>query len=323
MKFIDAETAESLFGYHALIDSLDRQHRQSQPLMDDLFLEQPGKSDVAEGFLLRAAWLKNQALGVKLATLFPDNHNAGLPSVQGAYVLFDGTNGTPQAVIDGTVLTWYKTAADSALGARYLARDDVDTMLMAGAGALAPHLIQAHCAIRPSIRRVLLWNRTAARAKALAEELAGSADLAGVAIEVVSDVEKASGTAALISCATMASAPLIKGEWLQSGTHLDLVGAYTPTMRETDDNAMQRGRIYVDARETTLQVTGELAMPLASGVIKEKDILGDLFELCSAKVSGRQNNQDITIFKNGGGGHLDLMTALFLLQRFTEKRTRD
>lgn len=303
---IDADQAARIFEYRPLIESLRAQHQLPPASLDDLYL-----TDETEGILIRAAWQSGQALGVKLATIFPANTD--LPSVHGVYVLFDGSNGKPIAVIDGTWLTWFKTSCDSALGADYLARSDIGRMLMVGAGAMAPHLIKAHLAVRPSITEVEIWNRSPGRANELAGALSSALD--GVSVTAVPDLEAAVGRADLISSATMTVDPLLKGDWLQPGTHVDLVGAYTPGMREADDVAMARTRVFVDSRDTTIGEIGELIDPIANGTITAADVLGDLYQLCQGSVAGRTSEDEVTLFKNGGGGHLDLMTAQFVMSR--------
>jgi ornithine cyclodeaminase len=248
-----------------------------------------------------------------MVTILPGNAEigGGPPSVQATYQLFEGKTGQPVAVLDGTALTLRKTAADSGLGARLLAREDVRTLVMFGAGALAPHLIGAHLAVRPSLARVLVWNRSAPRRDRLLADLQAR----GIAAEAADDLEAAVRTADVVSAATMATEPLVRGAWLKAGAHVDLVGAYQPTMREADDEAVRRARIHVDFRGSTLEEAGDLTQPLAAGVISETDILGDLFELCQGRAPGRQSADEITLYKNGGGSHLDLFSAEFLVRR--------
>ncbi len=315
MLFLDAERVHALLDYASLADAFVRYHRQHVDALDELLLSQPESAERPEHFFIRAAWQRQQALGAKLITIFPQNtaQAVGPPSVQAVYVLFDGNDGRPLACIDGTALTYRKTAADSALGARFLARDDVTTMLMVGAGALAPHLICAHTAVRPSIRRVLVWNRTPARADALAETL----QLDDIEIVAVRDLAGSARTADLICCATMSTAPLIEGAWLQPGTHVDLVGGFSRETREADDAAIRKAAIYVDARDTARHC-GDIAAPLEVGVISDDGIVADLFQLCRGERRGRTSTADITLYKNAGGGHLDLMAARFLYARATE-----
>ncbi len=305
MRFINAAQVDALLDFPGLVAALEAGHRRGVDAAERLLLGQPGRGGATDHFLLWPAWQRGEALGIKLVASFPDNAGTDLPAVHAVYVLFDGATGAPELLIDGTAMTPWKTAADSALGASYLAREAAATLLMVGSGVMAPALIRAHLAVRPSLRRVTIWNRTAAKAAALAESLA-SLD---TNLEVSDDLEAAVRAAEVISCATGATAPLIQGAWLQPGSHLDLVGGFTPEMREADDEACRRARIHVDSRWFTLRDCGDIAGPLASGAISEADVLGDLFELCRGEAPGRQNAEEITIFKNAGGGHLDLMTA--------------
>ena len=305
MDFIDAAQVDTLLDYPGLVAALEAGHRRGIDAAERLLLGQPSRGGTTDHFLLWPAWQRGEALGIKLVTSFPDNAGTALPAVHAVYALFDGATGAPTLLIDGTAMTPWKTAADSALGARYLARVDAATLLMVGSGVMAPALIRAHLAIRPSLRRVIIWNRTAPKATALAESLT----LPGVGLEVSDDLEAAVRAADVISCATGATAPLIHGAWLQPGSHLDLVGGFTPEMREADDEACRRARVHVDSRWFTLRDCGDIAGPLASGAITETDVEADLFELCRGARPGRQSAADITLFKNAGGGHLDLMTA--------------
>jgi ornithine cyclodeaminase len=203
--------------------------------------------------------------------------------------------------MDATALTYRKTAADSALGSKLLSQPDAETLLMVGAGGLAPYLIAAHRAIRPSIRRVLVWNRSPDRAAALGEEVA--------------DLEAAARSADIISCATASTTPLVEGRWLKPGTHLDLVGGFTPEMRECDDEAVKRARLFVDSRMFAIDQPGDLGSPLSRGIIGRDRIEADLFDLCGKNYSVGRTSGDITLYKNGGGSHLDLFTALYIFDR--------
>ena len=226
-------------------------------------------------------------------------------------MLFDADNGKPLASLDGTELTYWKTAADSALGAQLLAREDAATLCMVGAGAQAPHLIRAHCSVRPSIERVTIWNRTHAKAQVLA----AAAPVDGVTFEATTDIEAACRGADVITTATAAEAPLVLGAWLRPGQHLDLVGGYKPEMREADTEAFERARVFVDARETTVGICGDLLEPMKEGRFSPDRIEGDLFDLCRVGLPAPRAADDITLFKNGGGGHLDLMTASYYVDR--------
>jgi ornithine cyclodeaminase len=299
---IDRDQIDAVLTWPALVDALDAGHRLGRGLTEDLLLEQDG-----DMLLNRAAWKAGYGLGLKTVSCFFGNpsRTPPRPSVQGLFVLFDHDDGRPLAVIDGAGITAWKTAADSALGSRYLSRPDARCLLMVGAGAMAKALIRAHLSVRPGIKRVLVCNRTPERAEALAAELRAE----GLAVEVAADLEAAVGRADIVSTATRTEQPLIRGAWLQPGAHLDLVGAFTATMREADDDVLRRGRLFVDARETTLEHIGELKIPIGRGVIGAADVLADLYDL-SAGFAWRRSPDDITVYKNGGGAHLDLMTAL-------------
>ncbi len=307
MNFIDAKRVHQLLPFPMLVDALAEAHRGPEPLVDRSLLVNPEVSS-GQCFLNLPAWQPGTAFGIKMVTVQPDNRARSLPSVNAVYQLFDGETGVPTLTIEGESLTFRKTAADSALGARFLVREDAATMLMIGAGALAPYLVRAHLALRPSLARVLVWNRTHERADALAGKLAAE----GITATATTDLETAVRQADLISCATMATQPLVHGEWLKPGAHVDLVGGFTPQMRESDDATMSRASLFVDSRQSTIGCVGDITIPMASGTITDEDILADLYQLSRAEHPGRRSEEEITAFKNGGGAHLDLFTAVFL-----------
>jgi ornithine cyclodeaminase len=264
-------------------------------------------SDGADNhFLLLPAWVAGEALGIKVTTVFPANPSrpGGRPAVQAVYVLLDGADGSPVALLDGTEMTYWKTAADSALGADYLARPDVATLLMVGAGGLAPHLVRAYLSIRPGIREVSVWNRTPGKAHALADQWPERG-----LVSAVDDLERAVRAADIVCCVTSATEPLVRGEWLAAGAHLDLIGGFTPAMREADDEAVRRSRLFVDSRWFTIGHCGDLTQPFERGVRSAADVEADLFELASGRHPGRRADDELTLFKSAGGAHLDLMAA--------------
>lgn len=303
LPFLDAATVAELLPYDVLVDALDAGHRQPEPASRRMVF---GPEGGPETFLGLAAWQPGEGLGIKLTTVFPANTDR--PTVQALVVMFDSSTGSPIALLDGTELTYRKTAADSALGARYLARHDARTLLMVGAGGLAAHLVAAHRTVRPSIERVLVWNRTPARAEVLTAHI-------GEVAEVVTDLDTAINLADVISTATMTREPLVSGRLLKQGTHLDLVGAFRPDHREVDDDAVTRSAIFVDDREATLTEGGDLVIPMTAGLITSGHVRGDLWQLCRGEVAGRTDDETITLFENGGGGHLDLMAARCALAR--------
>jgi ornithine cyclodeaminase len=260
--------------------------------------------------LSRAAWIEGFGLGVKSVTVYPGNPAAGRPSVQGAMVVFDDATGAPEAVIDNALITRWKTAGDSLLGARLLMRPGARRLAILGAGAVAESLIEAYGALIPGLE-VRLWARRPQAAAALAARHAG--------VVPEGDAAAAVAWADIVATCTMALDPILHGDWLRPGQHIDLIGAYTPQMREADDAVLRRGRLFVDSRATTIGHIGELMIPMAAGVIGEADVQGDLYDLVAGR-AGRQRDDEITVFKNGGGAHLDLMTARWMLARWRAAR---
>jgi alanine dehydrogenase len=260
--------------------------------------------------LLMPAWQPGRQIGVKLVTIFPGNGARSLPSVMGAYLLLDGKTGKPKALLDGPALTLRRTAAASALAASYLARPDCERLLMVGTGALAPHLVEAHASVRP-IRNVLVWGRDPEKARRLAKRL----DRRTLKVAATEDLQGAVRGAHIISCATLARAPLIYGAWLPLGVHLDLVGAFTPEMREADDEAVRRARVFVDTRAGAVKEGGDIVQAIAGGALTEDDIAGDLFELARGTRGGRRFHDQITLFKSVGTALEDLAAAQLALER--------
>lgn len=294
----DALTVDPLW----LVERLRDGHRDGIGAVERLLLQEPG----AENSLLTwTAWQPGAALGAKLAAVFPGNEARGAgPTVRSVVVLFDGQDGRPLAVITGDSFTRAKTAADSALGADLLARPDAATLAVLGAGAQAETQIRFLLAVRPSIRRVAIWNRTPEKARALATAL----PIPGVTIEAATDAEAAVRDADIVSCVTASRTPVLRGAWLQQGAHVDLVGSFTPEMREADDEAMRRARLFVDTRRFAIGHCGEFTQAIAAGAIASQDVIAELAELCTG-TPGRRSAEEITLFKNAGGGHLDLMMA--------------
>ena len=257
MRIVSGDDIRSVCSWPFAVEALRAGHRMPPADLRDSLIENAGRK-----MLVRTAWIPGLASGVKAVTIYPDNPSAepARPSVQGQVLLFDEAQGHVVAVLEGVDLTAWKTAGDSALGSSCLARDDVKSMLMVGAGSMARPLIDAHRSVRPSLERVMVWNRNNARAAKLVQTLIAD----GIDAEAVADLDAAVGRADLISSATMSTEPLIKGRALKAGAHVDLVGAYTPSMREADDAALTGGRLYVDSRATTVPHIGELMIPLAA-----------------------------------------------------------
>lgn len=300
LPYLTTETCEPLLDWLALCDAIAEGHKGAPPQIHDTFITRGGDT-----LLSRAAWIDGLGFGVKSVSVFPSNAAQGRPSVQGAMLVFDDATGAVEAVIENALITRWKTAADSLLGARLLMRPGARRLLIIGAGAVAEALIAAYRALIPDLE-ISLWARRAERAQHLATRYN---------LTAVDDLALAVPQADIIATATMATEPILRGEWLQPGQHVDLIGAFTPQMREADDSVLVRGSLFVDSRATTIGHIGEVMIPMAAGVITAADIRGDLADLVQGR-AGRQDDHEITVFKNGGGAHLDLMTARYILARW-------
>ena len=283
---------------------------------------EPGGGDL----IVMPAWVRGTAragdmsgrrgyIGVKIQSVFPDNRAVanranGVPTLTGVYVLMSGRTGEPLGLLDAPTLTAWRTAAASALAATYLARQDAERLLVVGAGALVPHLIKAHAQARP-IRNVLIWNRTPATAEKLAKHLSRP----DMKIAATTDLEGAVRGADIICTATGSHEPLIKGEWLQPGVHMDCVGGYRPDMREVDDAAMSHARVFVDTRSGAMSEAGDIIGPLESGTITTDDIAADLHDLARGEKAGRRYHDQITLFKSVGVALEDLAAATLAFER--------
>lgn len=301
MHFVSDTEVTKVLTFPTLIAALEEAHRRPKMEVLDAFLGGEGAQ-----YVIRSAVDPGRYMASKMFTSFPANLAEGkMPAVQAVCVLFDGTNGKPLAAMDGTEITHWRTAADSALGTKLLARPDPETLLCVGAGEMSEWLIRGHRTVRPSLQRVLIWNRSPDRAADLARRLTKD----GVKAETITDLDAATREADVITACTRAHQPLIKGRNVRPGTHLDLVGGYTPQTREADDDAARMSRVFVDRRESAFHGVGDILQPIASGAISETDVLGDLYDLAGGRVQGRTSPSDTTFFKNAGGGHLDLMTC--------------
>lgn len=302
-QFLSHEGAAGRLDWRDAVEALRQGHALPPAEIRDVFLGPPTGT-----MMSRSAFIDGLGYGAKTFTVFDGNAARGLPTVQGAMLVFDGETGTLQAIVDSPLVTEFKTAADSVLGASLLARPDSRHLLVVGAGTVAASLVRAYTTVLPAIERVSVWARRPQQAQDLIEGLDGiEADLAAV-----SDLPAAVGRADIVSAATMARQPVILGDWVRPGTHVDLIGAFKADMREADDALIARAALFVDSRATTLGHIGELLIPIASGVITADDVLGDLYDLVRPDARRRQSAEEITLFKNGGGAHLDLMIASWI-----------
>jgi ornithine cyclodeaminase/alanine dehydrogenase-like protein (mu-crystallin family) len=318
VKILSAAEVDANLDDLTLIDRLDALFRtgcEMPPRHHHTMAAPAGPGSADATLLLMPAWTlgAQSHVGVKVVTVFPDNGSHGLPSIYGQYLLLDGATGASLALLDGTMLTKRRTACASGLASRYLSRPESRRLLMIGTGALAPQLIRVHAKVRP-IEEVAIWGRRPERAEDLARELSESLPRTlgrPISVRAVSDREQAVAGADIISSATLSKTPLIEGNWLNAGQHVDLVGAYTPQMRESDDRAVERARVHVDTRAGALKEGGDIVQPLASGAIEEDDIIADLFELARGQQTGRLPGDatSITLFKSVGAALEDLAAA--------------
>ena len=299
VPFIPFEEGEALLGWIGLTDALAAGHNLPKAEIGDTFLYRG-----SDTLLSRSAWIDGLGIAVKTATIFPNNPSASKPVVNGGVNLYSDTDGTLEAIVDFHLVTKWKTAGDSITAARRLARPDSRNILIVGAGTVGRSLHDAYSAAFPNAQ-FTVWNRTTKNAELMAAERP--------TLSVATDLEQAVRNADIVTSATMSTQPLIKGEWLQAGQHIDLIGAYRPDMREVDDAALQRSRIFVDSIDTTVGHIGEIKIPTEAGAISANDIVADYYNISNFT---RQSDNEITLFKNGGGAHLDLMTSRYILDRW-------
>jgi ornithine cyclodeaminase/alanine dehydrogenase-like protein (mu-crystallin family) len=281
------------------VEALRRGHMQPKAEMADIMLGPPEAT-----LLSRGTFISGVGYGVKSVTVLDGNAAKGLPTIQGAMLVFEPEGGRLAAIIESRLVTELKTAADSVLGALLLARPESSHLLIVGAGAVARSLVHAYLTLFPRLQRVSIWSRRFEQASALAR----SCEAQPAQVVAIPDLAAAASRADIIATATMAREPILRGGWIKRGTHIDLIGAYKADMREADDDLISNGRLFVDSRESTKHI-GELSIPLANGAITAQSVLGDLYDLIQGCVPARCSEEDITIFKNGGGAHLDLMVA--------------
>lgn len=311
MRVLDAKDVATALPYDQLVQALDKAFASNvqAPQRAHHDVPVPGGNDGT--LLLMPAWQPGRGMGVKIATVFPDNASHNHPAVFASYFLMSAVTGMPVAVLDGTELTVRRTAAASALASSYLSRPDSKRLLMVGTGNLAPHLIAAHATTRP-IELVSIWGRRPEAASELAAKFGDSS----FKVTVAEDLEFAVSEADIISCATLATEPLVRGSWLRPGQHLDLVGAFKPGMREADTDAVQRASVYVDTRAGALSEAGEIVLAIENGAISEADICAQLSELAGGIATGRVDADAITLFKSVGTALEDLAAAELAMHNY-------
>ena len=319
MLSIDAEMVNQALKFPVLINALEQAFTDEVTVPPRLHYDMDNpKSSRETTLLMMPAWQAGGVAGIKLVTVAPENSAKGLPSIQGTYLLLDVETGSMKAMMDAPSLTAKRTAAASALASRFLSREDSSTLLVVGTGTLSPQLIAAHASVRP-ITKVFVWGRSLEKAQAVCQQVA-HLDLECIAI---TDIQAYIAQADIISCATLSQNPLIFGQWLSEGQHLDMVGAYRPDMREMDDACLIRGRIFVDNTETACRETGDIAIPLANNIISTSDIEADLFALCRKKIQIIREKADITVFKSVGHALEDLTAAKLVAEFVSAENTNN
>lgn len=315
MLVLDEEQTRSALPWAKLIDAIEAMFRSDcvMPVRHHHDMEVPGEENAT--LLLMPAWLPGRYTGIKTVSVFPGNVRRGLPAIFGSYLLSSAATGQMLAVIDGGELTARRTAATSALASRYLSRPDAEEMLVCGTGRLSLNLMQAHGTVRP-IQRYRVWGRNSDAA----EKMAAEARALGLQAEAVNNLEAAARVADIISCATLSSEPLVYGEWLKPGAHLDLVGAFKPSMRESDDTAVLRSAVYVDTKAGALSEGGDIVQPLKKGLLDKSDIRGELAELISGACDRRKDVEEITLFKSVGAALEDLAGAILAYEIVTGRK---
>ncbi|MEC8036784.1 MAG: ornithine cyclodeaminase family protein [Pseudomonadota bacterium] len=320
MRFITAPEIEIALDQKSLIEALRRAFRMGAsarpyqaPLRNRFYIENVHADPTI--LLNMPSWQVDGDLGIKMVTVNTGNPAKGLPMVQGAYLFLDAGTGKVRGILEAEMITVKRTAAASALASSYLSRSDASRLLIVGAGALARHFIDAHRAVRP-ISDVLVWNRTPKRAEELVANYRLQEDASALnSIGVTDDLEAAVSGADIVTCITASSEPVIFGDWVREGTHVDLVGAFSPDSRESDDALVQKARIFVDTRTGALAEAGDLIIPMNKGLITEDDVAADLFDLTQGERDGRRFYEQITLFKNCGSAIEDLVAARLAYQR--------
>jgi len=305
MHFITSEQINQSLKFGPLVDALKVAFGGDieTPLRNHYGIPNPASS-LETTLLMMPSWQAGSDIGIKLITVTPESHKFDLPSIQGIYVLFDAIKGCVKATMDAPALTAKRTAAASALASSFMSRPDSSRLLMVGTGTLSSQLIQAHASLRP-IRQVEVWGRNPEKAQAVVDQL----NLDGIEISVADSLEEAVKKSDIVSVATMSQEPLIQGTWLQAGQHLDLVGSFRPDMREADDDCIRRSRIVVDNFTGACKETGDIATPLADGILQRDEIFADLFQLCRHEKTFQRQDDDITLFKSVGHALEDLAAA--------------
>ncbi|PIA44532.1 hypothetical protein AQUCO_01700256v1 [Aquilegia coerulea] len=321
--FLNNLTLQSIFKYPILI-----QHLQSTLPSVSTTIQSPNRqhhsldTSSSSSLLLMPSWSLSPSLpyiGVKIVTSFPQNSFRNLPGIHATYLLFDSITGKTLALMDGTELTLWRTSCISALASKFLSRLNSQVLVMIGAGSLASHLIKAHLSVRPNLTKVIIWNRTLDKARNLVKKLQEEEELGNVSFEHGETLEEIIGSGDIVSCATSSETAMVKGEKLKEGAHLDLRKWFTTTMKECDDEAIRRGRVFVD-NEAALVEAGELVSAFERGVVLPGDVCGRLVDLITDEKIGRTSFKELTVFKSVGSAVVDIVSAQFVYQTYLHNK---
>lgn len=312
MQFIDAVSVRKCLPWKITIEALRTMFREGceAPVRAHYNLEKDNQVDAT--MLVMPAWNHSYS-GIKVVNVFPDNAQKGLETIMGGYLLMSGENGQPLAFLDASELTARRTCAASALASNYLSRQGASKLLIVGAGRLGSYLGEAHQTVRP-ITEVKVWARRLEAAQALADEYCQR----GFKASAIESLEQGVQWADIVSCATLSDQPLIKGEWVQAGTHVDLMGAFKPNMRESDNALVQKASVFIDTYGGALKEAGDLLIPIQQGDFEESGVKADLAELTQTKHQGRVSDNEITLFKSVGASLEDLAAAIACYERYGE-----
>ena len=311
MQILNQTHTEQYLPFPALIDSLEQMFIEGceVPLRHNHKIA--GATPAGDGILLlMPAWQPGKRIGVKTVSIFPGNQAKGLPGLHSVFILYDASTGAPLAVLDGDTITSRRTVAASALAARSLSRQDARRLLVVGAGRVASLLPDAYRCVR-AIEEIQVWDIRPEAAQALVARLQAQ----GLQASVATDLEQATRAADIISCATLSTAPLIHGDWLQPGAHLDLIGSFTPQMRESDDVCFTRGTVFVDTDEALMK-SGDILDPIASGAWDKSRLAANLEQLSRKQHAGRSSADEITVYKAVGTALEDVAAASLAYDAF-------
>jgi 1-pyrroline-2-carboxylate reductase [NAD(P)H] len=305
MKIISPEEVHAALSYPALVDALQGAFSKEFTMPPRKVFMLDEKDDNTNAFALLPSW-NDSIIGVKAFTYFPDNKGPEYKSLYSKILLFDRAHGEPLALVDGTSVTFWRTAGISGLASRLLSRENSESLLVLGTGNLSTYIIRAQASVRP-LKRVMVWGRTPANAEKVVAQM--SAELSDIEFSVVDNVEKACGEADIIVSATASHEPVVKGDWVREGTHTDFIGNHHATKRECDTALVTKSKVYADSRDNCFKEAGEILVPISEGVFTKEEVVGQLTEMCAGTVPLRESDSEITLFKSIGMALCDLVGA--------------